>query len=236
MNDSTLPMAYPGKDALLARRALAHALSTYLDSDRVHDAVSLWNQTADGQASLLAGLTRYCKQVAELFGLSGREAELHLKILRAMKMDPRLLPDDPLSPRASAAVPIGLNAPESAASATPNSSALLLQKFFGLLEDQFTRESPTGAANLALRRSLVGLAKQLPPAQRIAVVQWCTGETPALQGQWPAGGHGTVLVNLIYVALAELIGPVRADRALGLAVADLEASGDAALKEIRRYL
>ncbi len=239
MNDSTLPMAYPGKDALLARRALAHALSTYLDSDRVHDAVSLWSQTADGQASLLAGLTRYCKQVAELFGLSGREAELHLKILRAMKMDPSLLPDDPLSPRASAAAPIGLQPPgsaASAASATPNSSALLLQKFFGLLEDQFRRESPTGSANLSLRRSLVGLAKQLPPAQRIAVVQWCTGETPALHGQWPAGSHGTVLVNLIYVALAELIGPVRADRALGLAVADLEASGDAALIEIRRYL
>jgi hypothetical protein len=72
--------------------------------------------------------------------------------------------------------------------------------------------------------------------QRIAVVQWCTGEASALHGQWPAEGHGTVLVNLIYVALAELIGPVRADRAFGQAVADLESSGDAALAEIRRYL
>ena len=238
MNDSTLPMAYPGKDALLARRALAHALSTYLDSERVYDAVSLWSQTADSQASLLAGLTRYCRQVAELFGLSGREAELHLKILRAMKMDPRLLPDDPLSPRTPAAGPVGLHTPASALSATPapNSSAPLLQKFFGLLEDQLLRESPAGAVQVALRRSLVGLATQLPPTQRIAVVQWCTGEVSALHGNWPAGGHGTVLVNLIYVALAELIGPVRADRALGVAVAELESSGDPALSEIRRYL
>ena len=236
MNDSTFPMASPGKDALLARRALAHALSAYLDSARVHDAVSLWSQTADSQASLLTGLTRYCKQVGEMFGLSGREAELHLKILRAMKMDPSLLPDDPLSTRASAAVPIGFHPPESVTSSTPHSSALLLQKFFGLLEDQFKRESPTGAANVALRRSLVGLAKQLPPTQRIAVVQWCTGEASALHGHWPAGSHGTVLVNLMYVALAERIGPVRADRALGQVVANLEASGDATLTEIRRYL
>lgn len=238
MSESTLPMAYPGKDALTARRALAHALSAYLDGARVHEAVSLWSQNVDGQASLLAGLTRYCKQVAEVFGLAGREAELHLKILRAMKMDPSLLPDDPLASRAAAAAAIATGRAASAAStaAAPNASSPVLQKLFGLLEAQLVRESPTGAVNLALRRSVVGLATQLPPMQRIAVVQWCTGEATALHGQWPAGGHGTVLVNLIYVALAELVGPVRADRAFGLAVADLESSGDAALAEIRRYL
>ena len=57
-----------------------------------------------------------------------------------------------------------------------------------------------------------------------------------LDGDWPAGGHGTLLVNVMYVALAELLGPVRADACFTHAVDRLEASGAPALIGIRRYL
>ena len=84
-------------DFLVARRALAHALADYLDRSGVHDALTLWSRSFEGRESLIVGLNRYCRQVAERFGLAGKEAELHLKVFRALHADPRTLPDDPLT-------------------------------------------------------------------------------------------------------------------------------------------
>lgn len=242
MTDSTQPIAPAGPEGLRARRALAHALGAYLDAPRVRDAVALWGEHAgEAQGNLIIGLRRYCMHVAEAFGLAGQEAELHLRILRAVQMDPSLLPADPLAPAPLTKPPSrpttgsGAAPTASAASAGPLTSHVL-EHFFVAVEGHFARELPPGVVAAQLRRSLILLAVQLPSAQRAALLQWCRGQTSVLDGSWPAGGHGTALVNLIYVALAELVGPVRADRCFNLAVTELQSSSDPAIAEIRRYL
>ncbi|EWS57075.1 hypothetical protein X551_00017 [Methylibium sp. T29] len=97
MSGGASTMASRDNDPVTVRRALAHALAEYLEAPRVRDAVMLWCQQFQGRGALFLGLSRYCRQIADGFGLAGKEAELHLRIFRALQSDPRRLPDDPLS-------------------------------------------------------------------------------------------------------------------------------------------
>lgn len=220
-------------DPLVARRALAHALGDYLDRHRVHDALTLWSRSFEGRDSLVVSLNRYCRQVAQAFGLAGKEAELHLKVFRALQSDPRLLPDDPLTqpPRARTEAP-------SAGSTQPpaNGSAAVMRRFYLALEEQLARDLPPGITPARVRRTLIRHAAALPRAQQHAASLWWSDQVSSLGGEWPAGGAGTALVNVMYVSLAELAGPVRADQCFTEAVRKLEASDDPALAEIRRFL
>lgn len=224
-----------------ARRALAHALAEYLDRARVRDAVALWRLHFEGQGSLSVALNRYCRQVAERFGLPGKEAELHLKIFRALQLDPLLLPEDPLSlppPEEDPTVPGQLaGGPLPRVSATGQGvGARLLQTFYAALEAQLARDLPAGLTPARLRRTLIRHAAVLPRAQRHPASLWWSGQVGVLDGDWPAGGAGTELVNVMYVTLAELVGPARADQCFTNAVRQLEASGDPVLDGVRDYL
>lgn len=232
MTASTRPMAYPQNDPVTARRALAHALTGYLDRRRVREAVALWSQHFEGRGSLFVGLSRYCKQIAEAFGLPGKEAELHLKIFRALQLDTRQLPADPLSLPAEEAVVL----PAAPIDPGAGPGAFVMQRFHAALDTQLARDLPPGVTPALWRRTLIRHAAVLPPPQRHAASLWWSGQVGQLGGAWPAGGHGSALVHVMYLTLAELVGPVRADRCFTLAVAQLEASGDVALAEIRRYL
>jgi len=64
--------------------AVRWALGTYLDPQDAQQAATLWQPMAPGQSSLV-GLSRFCRNVAQRFNLQGREAELHLHIIRALQ-------------------------------------------------------------------------------------------------------------------------------------------------------
>ena len=57
-----------------------------------------------------------------------------------------------------------------------------------------------------------------------------------LAGAVPARGLGTQLINAAYVALAESLGPVRADACFTSIVREFEQASDPALSGIRSYL
>jgi hypothetical protein len=248
-------MALSDNDPVSARRALAHALGEYMDRGRVRDAVALWSRHFEGQGSVSVALNRYCRHMADSFGLAGREAELQLKIFRALQTDPRELPQDPLSvpPDDAPTQPAALNdaaragpsslpagtsrgRPAGTGSTSAGRSAALLQAFYSAIEEQLARDLPPGVTPARIRRTLIRHATTLPRPQQHAASLWWSGQVSALDGEWPAGGHGTALVNVIYTALAELLGPVRADQCFTQAVSRLEASGDSARTSIRRYL
>jgi hypothetical protein len=248
-------MALFDNDLVFARRALAHALGEYMDRGRVRDAVALWSPHFEGQGSVSAALNRYCRHMADSFGVAGREAELQLKIFRALQTDPQELPQDPLSvpPDDAPTQPAGLSdtaraGPSSLPASTPlgrspggrsssaGCGAALLQAFYAAIEEQLARDLPPDVTLARIRRTLIRHATTLPRPQQHAASLWWSGQVSALDGEWPAGGHGTALVNVIYIALAELLGPVRADQCFTQAVARLEASGDSARTNIRRYL
>lgn len=238
MSGSASTRASRDNDPVTVRRALAHALAEYLEAPRVRDAVMLWCQQFQGRGALFLGLSRYCRQIADGFGLAGKEAELHLRIFRALQSDPRRLPDDPLSSQPFESTEPGSLPPGSVAPVAPRlgEGVAALQAFFAAIEAQLSRDLPVGLTPARVRRALIRHAASLPRPQQHAASLWWSGQVSTLDGDWPAGGHGTLLINVMYVALAELLGPVRADACFTQAVDRLEASGVPALTGIRGYL
>ncbi|MBN9204673.1 hypothetical protein [Methylibium petroleiphilum] len=238
MSGSASTSASRDNDPVTVRRALAHALAEYLEAPRVRDAVMLWCQQFQGRGALFLGLSRYCRQIADGFGLAGKEAELHLRIFRALQSDPRRLPDDPLSSQPFESTEPGSLPPGSVAPVAPRlgEGVAALQAFFAAIEAQLSRDLPVGLTPARVRRALIRHAASLPRPQQHAASLWWSGQVSTLDGDWPAGGHGTLLINVMYVALAELLGPVRADACFTQAVDRLEASGVPALTGIRGYL
>jgi hypothetical protein len=216
------------EDPAIARRALAYGLLGYLDAPSVKQAVELWHAEFEGEQSMMVGLNRYCRQVAKLFGLQGKEAELHLRVFRAMQADPKQLPRDPL---ASTLGPSAGHA-ETLSSAPVAPGAGVIEAFFATVEACIAREP----AAQGLRRALLSQASKLPLRLQKPLVAWWSGAGSGLDGDWPATGAGTQVINLIYVALAECLGPTRADKVFTEAVGLLERSADPVHRAIRSYL
>lgn len=230
--------------------ALMWALQPYLDEGRAREAVALWQPPdASGPAPAMVGLSRYCRLVGQRFGLQGKEAELHLRIIRALQAQglggqrqaaPVETPG-PSSPQGGAAGrgwrTAGADAGASVNDSLPaGASALLVQRFLEMVEQAVVREAPMSYSPQRWRHTLIKQAGRLPePVLRLAT-DWLWARVPALTGEWRAGGEGTRLVNAAYMALAEWVGPVKADACFTHIVRAFESSGDAHLKPVRRYL
>ena len=105
-----------------------------------------------------------------------------------------------------------------------------------MVEQAVVREAPMSYSPQRWRHTLIKQAGRLPePVLRLAT-DWLWARVPALTGEWRAGGEGTRLVNAAYMALAEWVGPVKADACFTHIVRAFESSGDAHLKPVRRYL
>ena len=207
----------------LAFEAVEQVLGTYLDPEAARAAAALWQPlatTAAGQPSL-AGLSRYCRQVAQQFNLQGREAEIHLHIIRSLQRAATGLPAQPARP----ALP-------------PSHDARIVQAIILAMERHVERA--LGPAFLAVRWRQ-GLAQhiaraRLSAAERQRALSWVHAQGANLAGEWPARGAGTRLINVAYVVLAQWLGPVQADACLTRIVRECEQSHDATLHGVRSYL
>ena len=223
-------------------QALMWALQAYMDVDQARLAAALWQPPADGQASAMAGLSRYCRLVGLRFGLQGREAELHLRIIRAMQAQARAARPLgwPPGPRTEPELPLrqmepALSANDSVPPSGP-AGALVVQRFIERVEQALAREAPADYSAQRWRQSVLRQARQVPPLGLQQLNDWLWGRSVHLAGDWPPRGAGTRLVNTVYVALAQWLGPVKADACFTAIVREFEREGDAHLSVIRSYL
>jgi len=207
----------------LAIVAVQQVLGAYLEPDAARQAATLWQPLAPtpaGQPSL-AGLSRYCRQVAQQFNLQGREAEIHLQIIRSLQ-------------RVASGAPALVPQPAVA----PSQDARIVQAIIHAMERHVERA--LGPAFLAVRWRQ-GLAQhvdrsRLSAAERQRALSWIHAHGANLVGEWPARGAGTSLINAAYVMLAQWLGPVQADACLTRIVRECEQSADASLHRVRTYL
>ena len=226
-----------------SRQALIWALKAYLPPLEAERAAMLWQPAAAQQNSITAGLSRYCRTVGQHFELHGREAELHLRIIRALQTlgQGRALPQDDAQPAAAKDRAQGQLEPPLATSSANDSqppflTVMTVQRFLEAIEQVVARECPQVYSPTLWRQALLRQARRIPSEQLSLVADWLWGRTPSLQGEWPARGSGTRLINTAYVALAEWLGPVGADAQFTSVVREFEHSQDASLTSIRRYL
>lgn len=207
----------------LAIAAVQQVLGTYLEPEAARQAAALWqplHATSAGQPSL-AGLSRYCRQVAQQFNLQGREAEIHLQIIRSLQR-----------------MATGAPALQAASPSAPSQDARVVQAIIHAMERHV--EQALGPAFLAVRWRQ-GLAahvgqSRLNSAEKQRALSWIHAHGANLVGEWPARGAGTSLINAAYVVLAQWLGPVQADACLTRIVRECEQSADASLHRARSYL
>lgn len=207
----------------LAIEAVQQVLVAYLEPEAARQAAALWqplSATPAGPPSL-AGLSRYCRLVAQQFNLQGREAEIHLQIIRSLQ---RVASGRPASPVV--------------APAAPSHDARIVQVIIHAMERHVERA--LGPAFLAVRWRQ-GLAhhvgqSRLSSAEQQRALSWIHAHGANLAGEWPARGAGTRLINAAYVVLAQWLGPVQADACLTRIVRECEQSADASLHRVRTYL
>lgn len=217
---------------LVVRRALYLALTQHLEKDDAIEAVDMWALPREQGSNPLSGLRRYCHQVAERFNLQGREAELHLSILRSMKgVGVSRFSDSQPASGPGSDYP-GLTVPEQ----RPEPSAYLVQRFVEAVERRLVADSPQGYSVPRWRESLLKQVSRLKAINQADLENWLSGRTSALQTAWPARGAGTQLINAVYVVLAQWVGPVRADQTFQHVVRQFESGQDAELKAVRSYL
>jgi hypothetical protein len=224
------------------REVLLWALSAYLRPSQAREAAALWQPPSAGQTSATVGLSRYCRNVAKQFDLQGKEAELHLRIIRGFQSRPKVSRAD-LAPGAAegnevSATSAAWGLPEHSAndSQPPRALVPLVQSFLEAIEAVVSRECPEMYSPRLWRQSLLLKGQRLPPEAQKALSDWLWGRTSCLLGDWPARGSGTRLTNAAYVTLAEWLGPVRADACFTGIVRDFENSTNPAMIGIRKYL
>jgi hypothetical protein len=227
------------------RAALSWALGAYLGADAVAQAVAMWSPPVGAQSSALAGLSRYCRAVARQFNLPGKEAELHLRIIRGMQARSASALEAATPPQATQ-MPQAEQAPLFPSDALPAHSAndsvpaglpsAAVQRFLEAIEASVARECPERYSPQQWRQTLMRHAQRLPRELLGQVADWLWGHTNVLLGDWPARGTGTRLINAAYVTLAEWLGPVRADACFTAIVREFENSQDPVLMSVRRYL
>lgn len=223
---------------LNARRALFLALTQFLEKDDAIRAVNLWTVPVGEPVNPLSGLRRYCHQVTERFGLQGREAELHLAILRAMKGQgisrSAYDPNNPSTqPSGGDSVP---GWPSSLPPVRAEPSAYLMERLLATLEQHVAQQAPTLYSQEKWRESLLLHVKRIKPANYADLHNWLSGRSNGLSAAWLPRADGTRLANAGYVVLAQWLGPVKADAVFQQVMTQFEASGDPALCSLRSYL
>ncbi|MBL8473170.1 MAG: hypothetical protein JNM98_15345 [Rhodocyclaceae bacterium] len=242
-----------------AQQVLRSVLRGYIPEARLAQALHVWQEECKRGQSVFIVLTHFCKRMGSEFGLRGREPELHLRIFQALqdarsaalvkapegataagqrvRAGRKAAPAVPASPPAPAAASAPPPAGAEPSRAVGSASSRLIERFFLLVETLLKRDhgwSPRQWHEACAAQ----IASQEPPwsdRERAAFVAWLGGSSANLAGAWPAGSAGTRAVNLMYVALAESLGPMLADRMFTRAVALLEREGGD-YAEIRAYL
>lgn len=217
-----------------ARRALYLALTLHMEKADAIAAVEMWRPPSGEAANPLSGLRRYCHEVAQRFGLVGREAELHLSILRSMKGQGISRPVlDPNNPSTS-----GSDYPDAVAvpPLRTEPSAHLMQQFLEAVEKKVAQELPGMYTPVKWREALLPQLKRLKPMNLADIHNWLGGRSATLQAVWPPRAEGTRLLNAVYVVLAQWLGPVKADSVFTQILTQFEAGQDPHLKSIRTYL
>lgn len=246
-NSSAMPSTAANEAVVPAstRKALVWALRAYLSAPEAEQAADLWQPGPSAQGTAIAGLSRYCRAVARQFSLAGREAELHLRIIRAMQTmgQGATLPEESLTTEGrGGAMGSRVDSLDSRVNTSANDSVppglpvVAVQRFLEAMEQVAARECPDTYSPTVWRQSLLIHAKRIPQHLRVHAADWLWGRSTSLNGDWPARGAGTRLINTAYVTLAEWVGPVRADACFTAIVREFENSQDPALADVRRYL
>jgi len=201
--------------AIRRRRAFYAALVPLVGRDSALEAINIWEHAFGSEQPLLRGISQFAALVVVELKLKINPNDLSIKLLEHLQKDESTLPADPLPvltgrarrPGAGTGTATMFPEPPPAASTAPADTP---------------RVSPATHTLSALLVKLCDAAGQA--AQDIAAL--LSGRAAVLSRDY-APTNASVIINLFYVPLAELYGPISADRILASAVRAVEQMAEA---------
>lgn len=221
--------------AIKRRRAFYGALAPLFGRDVALEAINIWEHAFGSDQPLLRGISQFAALIVIELKLKMNPNDLSVKLLEHLQKDEETLPPDPLPlltgrARRPAAAPAGtadaagddVRAAETprVGAATHTLSALLVK-----LCDAAGQADARSQSEL-VRRFVVGCGKRLGTDAAQDLGALLSGRSAVLSRDY-APTTASTIVNLFYVPLAELYGPISADRILGSAVRAVEQMAEA---------
>lgn len=227
--------------AIRRRRAFYGAMEPLVGSEAALEAINLWENTFGSEQPLLRGISQYASLVVGELGWKISASDLAVRLLEFLQRGEHTLPPDPMALLTGRPAP---TAPQSASgrtsvaglsvSATPRPSrplpqATALRRSLGVLVlrlcDQAGQADPRSQALLVRHFGRLAEA-ELPSGVAADIDSLLTGRSTELSLDYGRGLASRV-INVFYIPLAELFGPVSADRIMTQAVRSAEASAEA---------
>lgn len=225
--------------AVRRRRAFFGALSPLFGREAALEAINIWEHTFGSDQPLLRGISQYATLLIQELGWKISPADLSIILLQHLQQGEDSLPPDPLpqltgrrssdpAPRALAAG--GTSAPLASTSPWTQTLSVLLVKLCDSAGHADARMQQA-----LLKQFLNACAAQTSRELAADVAALLSGRSSSLVHDQKKSA-AVALVNLFYVSLAELYGPVSADRILTSSVRATEETAEGRILSPRELL
>lgn len=227
--------------AIRRRRAFYAAMEPLVGSDSALEAINLWENTFGSEQPLLRGIAQFASLVVAELGWTISANDLAVRLLEFLQRSEHTLPPDPMTlltgrPANTGPQPVEgrMSASGPAVSAMPRLArplpqAVAMRRSLGVLLlrlcDQAGQSDPRSQALLVRHFGRLAEA-ELPRGVAADVDALLSGRSTELVLDYGKGLASRV-VNAFYIPLADLFGPVTADRIMTQAVRSAEASAEA---------
>jgi hypothetical protein len=189
--------------------------------DGALQAIDLWENTFGSDQPLLRGLPQFAELVVSELRIPVPPRDLAVSLLQALQWDEATLPADPGITSRKSSPPPALQAQnprlQSAVSAAARPSALVRTLSVLIVKLCDCAGQADRRSQLSLVKSFVAGCSEQSRAIANDVATLLNGRSNVLQLEYEHNNAVTV-VNAFYVALAEVYGPISADRILTRAV------------------
>lgn len=214
--------------AIRRRRAFYAALVPMFGRDTALEAINIWENAFGSEQPLLRGISQFAGLIVAELKLGTNANDLAIRLLEQLQKDETTLPPDPLpvltgrARRPVADTTPGVpSAPTNAVPAPRvGPASLTLSALLVKLCDAAGQTDVRSQGEL-VRQFVAGSGKRFGQAAAQDLSALLSGRSDAL-GQDYAQTEASSIINLFYVPLAELYGPITADRILASAVRAVE--------------
>jgi hypothetical protein len=225
--------------AIRRRRAFYAALVPLVGRDSALEAINIWEHAFGSEQPLLRGISQFAALVVVELKLKINPNDLSIKLLEHLQKDESTLPADPLPvltgrarrPGAGTGTATMFPEPPPAASTAPADTPRVSPATHTLSALLVKLCDAAGQADVRSQKDLVsqfiaGCGKRFGAVAAQDIAALLSGRAAVLSRDYEPT-NASVIINLFYVPLAELYGPISADRILASAVRAVEQMAEA---------
>ncbi|HEY0563390.1 MAG TPA: hypothetical protein VGD04_08680 [Methylophilus sp.] len=216
-------------DLKTRRRAIYTGMRPYFDEPTLLEIMTLWQAKYSDKPKF--AFTEFLSETCKARDVRSQRAQILSSIFKALDLPEKDLLPDPFD-RLSQFDSADEMSDTAVALSECDQTTLMFMRFFDAL---MTRLSPPQQASV--RRYLLTHIKPLTLDERRLTYlrDWLDQRAETLRVQF-AIPEMRMLVNLAYIAMCELLGPVKADQLLALTIKELEAEASAVEVKLHDFL